>query len=109
MNMKKLLFKILCYSPIAIAVLVYLIFWFNSFSDIILKIGNGSMIAGILITPFVVIGAINVLRGIGYVLEVDAGKADHHYNSKIGWQFYVYAIYHWGGYIALFYILFCLD
>lgn len=63
----------------------------------------GLFILNLILIPFAFIGGINVLRGVGAVLEMDEVK----FRNKIkgGWGFYLYAIIHIGGYLALFYMI----
>ena len=102
--MKKFFSNIASYVLIAVVILVPLAIYFY---DVFLKIGRGSLIAGIVITPFVIIGIINVIRGVGAVLEMDEAKYGH--KLKKNWKFGVYLLLHIGGYLALFYaLIYCL-
>ena len=104
--MKKLFSNILIYIVIALIILIPLALAFQDVFPIILKIGGGNIIAGIVLLPFVIIGGINVFRGIGAVLTMDENKFAHIFK---GWKFYLYLIIHLGGYFALFYaIIKCL-
>ena len=104
--MKKLYSNILFYIAIALIILIPLAIAFQDVFPVILKIGGGSIITGILLFPFVILGCINIFRGIGAVLTMDENKFGH----KIkGWKFYLYLVIHLGGYFALFYaIIKCL-
>lgn len=105
--MKKFFSNIASYVLIAVVILVPLAIAFHEVYDVILAIGRGSLIAGIVITPFVIIGVINVIRGVGAVLEMNEAK----YGNKLknNWKFGFYALLHIGGYLALFYaLIYCL-
>jgi len=101
--MKKFLKNTFFYIIIAIIILIPLAIAFQDVFPIISIIGNGSILAGIILTPFVVIGIVNVFRGFGAVLQIDEVK----YGNKIGkgWNFYAYLLINLGGYFALFYAL----
>lgn len=101
--MKKFFSNILIYGFIALGLLIPLAIMFMDLLGIILKIGGGSIIVGILLTPFVFIGIINVFRGFGAVLEKDEEMFGH--EVKKGWKFALYLLLHIGGYLALFYTL----
>lgn len=105
--MKKFFSNIFFYLLIAMVILIPLAVAFRDVFDIILKIGGGSIVIGIILTPLVVIGGINVFRGIGAVLEKDEAKYGH--KLKKNWKFSIYLLFHIGGYLALFYaIIRCL-
>jgi hypothetical protein len=105
--MKKIFSNIALYVLPAMVILVPLAIAFHEVYDVILAIGSGSLVVGILITPFVIIGVVNVVRGFRAVLEIDEAKYGH--KLKNSWKFGVYLVLHIGGYLALFYaIIRCL-
>lgn len=105
--MKKFFSNIALYVLIAVVIFIPVAIAFQELYDVFLTIGRGSLIAGIVITPFVIIGIINVIRGVGAVLEMDEEKYGH--KLKKNWKFGVYLLLHIGGYLALFYaLIYCL-
>ena len=101
--MKSFFSNIIFYVILTIVVLVPLAIAFHDIFDIILKIGSGSIIAGMLLLPFAIIGGINVFRGFGAVLGMDESKYGH--LIKKNWQLAIYFILYIGGYLALFYVI----
>jgi hypothetical protein len=66
--------------------------------------GNISLfILNLILIPLSVIGGINVFRGVVAVLEIDEKKFGHVVNK--GWRFYLYILIHFGGYVALVYMI----
>ena len=101
--MKQRFLNIALYVLLAVVLLIPVAIAFQEVYDVFIRIGNGSLIAGIVIAPFVIIGAINIFRGVGAVLEMDWAK----YGNKLknNWKFGVYLLLHIGGYLALFYAM----
>ena len=65
------------------------------------KICNGHLgyfLLNIVVIPFIILGGINVVRGIFMVMDEDSTKFDW----KKDWKFSVYIIITFLGYIALF-------
>lgn len=101
--MKKFFKNILGYVFIALIIFIPLAIAFQNIYDVVLKIGRGSLVAGIVLTPFVIIGVINIFRGIFAVLEMDEAKYGHKVGE--GWKFSLYLLIHIGGYLAVFYAI----
>ena len=101
--MKKFFSKILFCAIVSVVILVPLAIAFQDVYDVILKIGGGSIVVGIVLIPFVIIGCINIFRGFGAVLEMDEAKFGK--RIKKNWQFAVYLLFYIGGYLALFYVI----
>lgn len=101
--MKKPFSNIFFYLLIALVVLVPLIVASHDVFGLISKIGGGSLIIGIILTPFVIIGGVNVFRGFCAVLEKDDAKYGHILNKN--WKFIIYLLLHIGGYLALLYLI----
>ena len=100
--MKKFMKNIFFYVAVALVALLILALVFQDFYGIFLTIGGGSIIAGMVLTPFVIIGCVNVFRGFGAVLEMDEAK----YKRKLEkWQYNLYVFLYVGGYLALFYVM----
>lgn len=101
--MKKVFSNILFYGFLALVLIVPLVIAFQEVFDVILKIGRGSIIAGIIITPFAVIGVINLFRGIGELLETDGAK--FHFRGLKTWKARIWFFATISGYIAAFYVM----
>lgn len=99
--MKKVFYNFLFYGFIALVLLLSLAAVFQDVFDIILKIGGGSIIIGILLTPFVIFGVINIGRGFFAVLEKDGEKF---YGEK-NWKVAIYFLVTIAGYAAVFYAI----
>lgn len=100
---KNILFNILICLVLTAIILVPLVIAFQDVYDVIYEIGGGSVIVGIIVTPFAIIGGINFLRGFGAVLEMDEEKYGH--IIKKDWQLRIYFFFHICSYIALFYVI----
>lgn len=101
--MKKFFSNIIFYVIIAVVILVPLAIAFQDVFDVILKIGGGSILKGIILLPFAVLGFINAFRGFGAVLEMDEAKYGH--LIKRNWQLGIYFILYIGGYFAMYYVI----
>lgn len=101
--MKKSSKNILGYVFIAMVIFVPLSIMIQDLYDVILNIGRGSFILGVALTPLIIIGGVNLLRGFGAVLEIDEAK----YGNRVGkgWKFYLYLLIHIGSYLAVFYAI----
>lgn len=103
--MKKFLDKISPYGCLLPFVLVGLASIVGMFIGI-WKFSEGNIwlfLFNLILIPFAVIGGINVFRGFGAVLEMDEAKFGH---KAKGWKFYLYLLIHYGGYFALFYMIY---
>ena len=101
--MKNVFHTILICVFIALIIFVPLAIAFQDVYGVILKIGGGSIIGGIVITPFAAIGAFNVFRGFGAVFEKDEEK----FGNKLtkNWKFSIYLLFHIVGYLAFYYAI----
>ena len=99
--MKKVFSNILFYGFIALVLILMLAAVFQGVFDIIIKIGGGSFIIGMLLTPFVVVGVINIVRGFLVVMEKDGEKF---YGEK-DWKAGIYLLITIAGYAAVFYVV----
>ena len=61
-------------------------------------------ILNLILIPFALIGAINIFRGFGAVVEKDEAKFGHKIKTN-SWKFYLYMLITYGGYFALFYMI----
>ena len=105
--MKKFFKNIFFYFIIALIIIIPLAILFGDFYTIFIKLGEGSIILGIIITSLALIGGVNLFRGLCAVIEKDEEKYGHKINK--GWRFSIYLIFYIGGYLALFYaIIRCL-
>ena len=101
--MKKFSKNILGCVCIAMVVFIPLAIMIQDLYDVILNIGRGSFILGIALTPLIIIGGINLLRGFGAVLEMDEAKYGN--RAGKGWKFYLYLLIHIVSYLAVFYAI----
>lgn len=102
--MKRFLDKIStygCFLPFVLGGLVAIVVMFIrlwNFSDS----NIGTLILNLILIPLAFIGGFNIFRGVGAVLTMDENKFGH----KIkGWKFYLYLLIHFGGYLALIYMI----
>ena len=102
--MKKLFDKLSpygCLLPFSLGGLIFIVVIFIrlwNFSDS----NIGLFLLNLMLVPLAIIGGINIFRGIGAVLEKDEEKLGH---IVKGWKFYLYILIHFGGYLALIYII----
>lgn len=101
--MKKFFSNIWFYVISAIVILIPLSLALWEIWGVVRAVGGGSIVKGIILTPFAVLGGINVFRGFGAVVEMDGEKFGA--RTKNDWKFTLY----WGitilSYFALFYVV----
>jgi hypothetical protein len=98
---KKFFSKFGWYIFIAIIILIPLSIMLLEIISALRAIGGGSIIKGIIVAPFALVGAINFFRGFCAVIERDAET----YDFDKGWKGSVYLIITILGYAALFYVI----
>lgn len=102
---KKLLEKIGCifFGLILVAIALFSLFLtFGSVAEIVVKIvtiaGGGSIVQGIITTPFLIFGAIQIFRGACKIVDADLKKMNASDNSFWHWLYIPATII---GYIAV--------
>ena len=98
--MKKFLSKFGWYIFIAIIILIPLSLTLLEIIPALRAVGGGSIIKGIIIAPFALVGAVNLFRGACAVMERDAET----YDFNKSWKCSVYFLVTILGYVALFYV-----
>lgn len=98
----------LLYAFVAFFIIVSIVIGVSSCLDIVIKIltiaGCGSWKRGIIIAPFFILGAVQILRGYYSVLSKDVKWFDRHYSKKqFGYAlFVIYFIATIVGYAAIY-------
>ena len=93
---------------ILIPVLIGLGSVFTIFAKVFLFVGGGSLVRGILMTPFFIFGVIQIVRGFAAIFDDDLenieAKVQHKKNGYLLTALYVISLF--AGYLAVFFAIF---